>query len=851
MSRIMIAGTGSGCGKTTIVCGLCQCIKDLGLTPSALKCGPDYIDARFHSRVLKMRTGNLDSWFCDKATIRTLLAKKENASDIAVIEGVMGYYDGAGYTTKGSSYEIARITDTPVILIVNCRGISNSVGAVLKGFTTFQENSQIRGVIFNQMSEKLYPQAKKAAQELGLIPLGFLPYKKGGALESRHLGLVTADEVVHFKEKIDTIAAQIKKSLDLEGILALAETAVPLKENEDIREAEEKEKEPVTALDKPESTGLQDTAGNKLRIAVAKDAAFCFLYEDNLEYLRANGCELVFFSPLSDKKLPEKIDGLLLYGGYPELHTKALSENETLKSEIKEQILGGLPCIAECGGFLYLHETLETPEKERFPMCGVIAGNGFGTGKLCRFGYMTLTAQKDTMLAAKGETIRAHEFHYWNSDNIGADYEITKASDNTAASGGYGTDTLYAGFPHIYFYGNEAAAKRFLKACEMYHENNIKDVHVISYGMEEKNDIYRIFPELAEAGGLDKNVVKQAQKHWNSIAKPLYGLGKMEQLITQIAGIQNTPNVAIDKRAVIVMCADNGIVEEGVTQTGQEVTAVVSCNMADGISSVCKMADYAYAEVIPVNIGIAADCLPDGTDVNSYPGLLNRRIMAGTKNFLKEPAMSEEQLTQAVYTGMNVVKSCKEQGYQLLATGEMGIGNTTTSTALACILLDLKPQEVTGRGAGLDNAGLKRKTEVIAEAQHLYTKYKKNPLCLLQKIGGLDIAGLVGVFLGGTVYRIPVIVDGVISAVAALIAVSVFPAARDFIIASHQGKEPAMKALLKALEKEAVLFAELALGEGTGAVMLFPLLDMAMRVYRENTTFEDIQIEAYEDYKKC
>ena len=175
----------------------------------------------------------------------------------------------------------------------------------------------------------------------------------------------------------------------------------------------------------------------------------------------------MFFSPLSDKKLPEKIDGLLLYGGYPELHTKALSENETLKSEIKEQILGGLPCIAECGGYLYLHETLETPEKERFPMCGVIAGNGFGTGKLCRFGYMTLTAQKDTMLAAKGETIRAHEFHYWNSDNIGADYEITKASDNTAASGGYGTDTLYAGFPHIYFYGNEAAAKRFLKACEM------------------------------------------------------------------------------------------------------------------------------------------------------------------------------------------------------------------------------------------------------------------------------------------------------------------------------------------------------------------------------------------------
>ena len=203
--------------------------------------------------------------------------------------------------------------------------------------------------------------------------------------------------------------------------------------------------------------------------------------------------------------------------------------------------------------------------------------------------------------------------------------------------------------------------------------------------------------------------------------------------------------------------------------------------------------------------------------------------------------MSEEQLTQAVYTGMNVVKSCKEQGYQLLATGEMGIGNTTTSTALACILLDLKPQEVTGRGAGLDNAGLKRKTESLQRHNACIQNTKKSPLCLLQQIGGLDIAGLVGVFLGGAVYRIPVIVDGVISAVAALIAVSVFSGGTGILsLHSHQGKEPAMKALLKPL-KRAVLFAELALGEGTGAVMLFPLLDMAMRVYRENTTFEDIQ----------
>lgn len=865
MSRIMIAGTGSGCGKTTIVCGLCQCIKDLGLTPSALKCGPDYIDARFHSRVLKMRTGNLDSWFCDKATIRTLLAKKENASDIAVIEGVMGYYDGAGYTTKGSSCEIAQITDTPVILIVNCRGISNSVGAVLKGFVSFQEKTQIRGVIFNQMSEKLYPQAKKAAQALGLIPLGYLPYRKDNELESRHLGLVTADEVGHFKEKIDSIAAQMKKSLDLEGILALAQTAEPVENTVGNPHSE-----------KPEETAYKQNAGKpeKLRIGVAKDAAFCFLYEDNLEYLRAHGCEPVFFSPLTDKRLPDGIAGLLLYGGYPELHAKELSENESMRKDIREKIQHGLPCIAECGGFLYLHETLETPKKVSYPMAGVIAGNGYGTGRLCRFGYMTLTAKKDTMLAAKGQAFKAHEFHYWNSSNIGADYEIAKASDGSVAAGGYGTDTLYAGFPHIYFHGSRTAADRFIKTCRSYHaagsemqnaqgqctamkmqqkvctgENNILKEKNIEKNLKENFSVF--FPETAQISGLNQNAVGQAEQHWNGIAKPLYGLGKMEQLITQIAGIQQTPDIQLDKRAVVIMCADNGIVEEGVTQTGQEVTAVVSCNMADGISSVCKMAACANAGVIPVNIGIAADKLPDGTDVLSYPGLYNRRIMAGTKNFLKEPAMSREQLLQAVQVGIDTVKVCSQKGYQILATGEMGIGNTTTSTALASILLGLDPHEVTGRGAGLDDAGLARKVEVIVKAQQLYTEYKENPLELLQKIGGLDIAGLTGVFIGGAVYRIPIIVDGVISAVAAYIAVCACPAVRDYIIVSHQGKEPAMQALLKALGKQAVIFAELALGEGTGAVMLFPLLDMAMQVYRENTTFDDIQIEAYEDYKKC
>ena len=360
-----------------------------------------------------------------------------------------------------------------------------------------------------------------------------------------------------------------------------------------------------------------------------------------------------------------------------------------------------------------------------------------------------------------------------------------------------------------------------------------------------------IFPELKTIKALDNNAMKQAEKHWDGIAKPLHGLGMFEDMIVQIAGIQGNADVSIDKKAVVVMCADNGIVEEGVTQTGQEVTAVVSCNMADGISSVCRMADCVNAKVIPVNIGIAQDLPGSLIKTEDYKGLVNRKVMPGTKNFLKEPAMTKQQLIKAVKAGIEQVKCCKDDGYNILATGEMGIGNTTTSAALACILLDMNPGEVTGRGAGLSDEGLLKKTEVIRKAKEMYGIYKNDPLELLRCIGGLDVAGLTGVYIGGAVYRLPVVVDGVISAVAALIAVRLCPVVKDYILVSHQGKEPAIKALLAELDKKAVIHAELALGEGTGAVMLFPLLDMAMQVYKENTTFDDIQITAYEDYGKC
>ena len=293
------------------------------------------------------------------------------------------------------------------------------------------------------------------------------------------------------------------------------------------------------------------------------------------------------------------------------------------------------------------------------------------------------------------------------------------------------------------------------------------------------------------------------------------------------------------------MCADNGIVEEGVTQTGQEVTAVVSCNMADGISSVCRMADCVNAKVIPVNIGIAQDLPGSLIKTEAYKGLVNRRVMPGTKNFLKEPAMTKQQLIKAVKAGIEQVKCCKDDGYNILATGEMGIGNTTTSTAVAAALLDLEVEQVTGKGAGLTDDALKRKCRVIEEAIEKYSLRDADAFTILKTVGGLDIAGLTGVFIGAAIEQIPVVIDGVISAVAALLAETLCKGAVNYMIPSHKSRELAETAIMKKLHLDPVLDADMALGEGTGAVMMMSLLDVALGVYLQGASFANFEIEQY------
>lgn len=457
MPRILFAAGASGSGKTMITCGFLQALVNRGLRPASFKCGPDYIDPMFHSRVIGTKSRNLDTFFTSGEITRYLLSVNGKDCDLAVMEGVMGYYDGVGgNTSKASAYDLADTTDTPVILIVNSKGMSVSLAAYIKGFLEFQKNSHIKGVIFNQMSPMLYPRMKALVEEsLPVQVLGYVPKVEDCTIESRHLGLVLPEEIDDLKGRLLRLSEILEKTLDIDGILALAEEAGELSVSEDCLK---------------ENEAYRYCSPKPLRIGVAKDEAFCFFYEDNFRLLKSMGAELVWFSPVHDKALPKNLDGLLLYGGYPELYAADLEENSSMRREVKEAIAGGMPCLAECGGFLYLHQELEDMEGAPHEMAGVIEGKAYRTGKLGRFGYISLKQQKEVLGEENLGEIPAHEFHYFDSPHCGDSFYAEKPGGKRGWHCIQGEKNLMTGFPHLYYYGNPEVPKAFLKRCLEYSE---------------------------------------------------------------------------------------------------------------------------------------------------------------------------------------------------------------------------------------------------------------------------------------------------------------------------------------------------------------------------------------------
>lgn len=441
--RILFAAPCSGSGKTTVVCGFLEILRRRGVEAASFKCGPDYIDPMFHQYVLGIPGCNLDSFFLPPERLRGLFVEKA-AGRLAVIEGVMGYYDGvAGISTWASTYEIAGITETPVILIVDGKTSSLSLAALVKGFLEYRPDSRIGGVILNRVSPMMEKRLRPCLEELGIRCFGAVPVLEDAGLESRHLGLTLPKEQERLREKIGRIADGMEETVDVEGILGLARSAGKLAGGYEW---------------KPHATEKHPHLSR--RIAVARDEAFCFYYQENLDILRSAGWTPVFFSPLHDSHLPDGISALLLGGGYPECYAKELSENTSMLTSIRDSAAAGLRIAAECGGFLYLHRTLEGMDGKAYPMAGLIDAAAYRTKKLSRFGYVTLTEHTS---ATEKPAIRAHEFHYWESTGPGTAMEAQKPMSGRTWACMHRTDTLLAGFPHLYYASQPSFILSFLE----------------------------------------------------------------------------------------------------------------------------------------------------------------------------------------------------------------------------------------------------------------------------------------------------------------------------------------------------------------------------------------------------
>ena len=481
-ARIMIAAPQSGSGKTLITCALLQALKEKNYYLESFKCGPDYIDPMFHKTVLGIPSRNLDPFFTEDSITRMLLAKGQDSRDLAVIEGVMGLYDGlGGIREEASSYALAKATNTPIILTVNARGMGRSLLALLSGFLQYDTAHLIKGVILNQTPSSFASVLAKEIEETFHIPVvASFPVRDDVRIESRHLGLVMPTELEDIQKKIKTVADVLTENAKLEQIFSIAQSAPKLIKQSDISTPEidsqteqANSKKPDLHLDSSESEKNESTENvSSIRIGIARDEAFCFYYEDNLDLLKSLGAKLIFFSPLHDDTLPKDLDGILFGGGYPELYLKELEENESMRNSVKSAIENKMPSLAECGGFMYLHDTIFDSEKKPYKMAGVIHACCMKKERLVRFGYLTLNSKTDSFLQ-KGETIRGHEFHYYDSEDNGECAIAKKPVGTKSWECVHAGSDHWWGFAHLSYYSNPKFAEKFAEACRSYKTNKI------------------------------------------------------------------------------------------------------------------------------------------------------------------------------------------------------------------------------------------------------------------------------------------------------------------------------------------------------------------------------------------
>ena len=444
MSRFMLAAMNSNSGKTTMTMALLAAYKKMQIDIRSFKTGPDYIDPMFHEKILHLTSSNLDPYMMEDDLLIHLLTK--NAGDLSIIEGVMGYYDGVSTGISSSSYDLARRTQTPVVLVVRPKGLAATLAALVQGIQNFRKDANIQGILLNGVSPMMAAYYKKILEDnTGIRVYGYLPLFEEG-LESRHLGLITADEIENLQDLVGTYGDQALESVDLEGLMALGQGAGDL----------------IDSYPEVKKIG-------KVRLALARDRAFSFYYNDALDYLRDLGVEIVEFSPLANQAVPQDVQGVYLGGGYPELYMEDLEKNQAFLESLRDCHKKGMPIFAECGGYMTLLEGFQEGDRT-YQLAGLIPGTSQMTGKLQNFGYIDLVAQEDNLLAQKGDHIRAHEFHYSKSTNPGEVFQGKKPQSQRGWSAMVQDGNLCAGYPHIHLMANPKAAHRLVEAMKKYKE---------------------------------------------------------------------------------------------------------------------------------------------------------------------------------------------------------------------------------------------------------------------------------------------------------------------------------------------------------------------------------------------
>ena len=451
--RIVIAGTGSGVGKTTLTIGLMSALKKKGYTVQGFKCGPDYIDPTYHTAVTGRVSRNIDSWMLSHDLVKEIVIRASSGADISIIEGVMGFFDGKNpMNNDGSTADISIITESPVVLAVNCASMARSAAAIVKGFQEFLKETHIVGVIANRVgSEGHYKIVKTAIErECGIPVLGYLKKDDRLTIPERHLGLIPSVERGELDPFFDQLGKLVLETVDVDSLFELAQCS-PL----DIKESQ-----------------FKRWATKTVRIAVARDAAFNFYYQENLEMLEAAGAELVEFSPLKGEVLPDGVDGLYIGGGFPEEFAEELANTTEVKLSIQTAIENGLPTLAECGGFMYLTEFLETSAEKRYEMAGIIPGKVKMQTKLAALGYREITSDEGNFLLNGGLTARGHEFHY---STFHPRTEIQHAYQTKGMRGlkqeGYREGNLIAGYTHFHFGSCPEIVENWVKKCKEYQVN--------------------------------------------------------------------------------------------------------------------------------------------------------------------------------------------------------------------------------------------------------------------------------------------------------------------------------------------------------------------------------------------